>query len=472
MFAPRNMKSIRVILTRRSARALAGWALLMSLAPEAGVSRAGQRSTLFDGVKAPGAPAERRPTELLETLWPGHPEGLAMVVEILAGGQAAPGRGWYKKGVSRTRFDWKWASERLDRDRDSTITRDECQCPDFDFQRLDRDRSGTLTKADFEFPSNELATTRSKIVLSFADRDGNGKVDRNEFDRMIFMATRDPVTRTRYFADSVDELRFHFKQSQREGFGFLSLSDLQETIDRLAVKRELPQPPNPDSGFEVTSKEVLFRALVRRDLGSVHPGPSLDDPAPDFTLPAADGREDFTLSKRVGSGPIVLIFGSFSCAPFRNEAGSLEKLYRRYRDRARFLVVYVRESNPIDGWRLATNDQAGITLRQPRDERERAEAAKVCMRKLELEVPMVVDTLDDRVGCLYAGVPSRLYLLDRQGRISYKGGRGPFGFKPAELEQSLLLLLQADPVPKPPESVSGPAVRATRSAGDRRGFGQ
>jgi hypothetical protein len=41
-------------------------------------------------------------------------------------------------------------------------------------------------------------------------------------------------------------------------------------------------------------------------------------------------------------------------------------------------------------------------------------------------------------------MPSRLYLIDRQGKVAYKSGRGPFGFKPAELEQSLVLSLQGD----------------------------
>jgi len=63
--------------------------------------------------------------------------------------------------------------------------------------------------------------------------------------------------------------------------------------------------------------------------------------------------------------------------------------------------------------------------------------------------------MDDRVGVLYSGTPSRLYLIDRQGKVAYKSGRGPFGFKPAELEQSLILLLQADP--PPPASRGGPA---------------
>ena len=60
------------------------------------------------------------------------------------------------------------------------------------------------------------------------------------------------------------------------------------------------------------------------------------------------------------------------------------------------------------------------------------------------QVGKLVDELDDRVGRSYSGMPDRLYLIDRAGRVAYKGGRGPFGFKPAELEQSVILLLQEE----------------------------
>ncbi len=57
---------------------------------------------------------------------------------------------------------------------------------------------------------------------------------------------------------------------------------------------------------------------------------------------------------------------------------------------------------------------------------------------------MVVDKIDDPVNNRYSGLPSRLYLIDRQGKVAYKSGRGPFGFKTAELEQSLVLLLRQE----------------------------
>ena len=63
---------------------------------------------------------------------------------------------------------------------------------------------------------------------------------------------------------------------------------------------------------------------------------------------------------------------------------------------------------------------------------------------LGLGFPMLVDTIDDAVGARYSGMPGRFYLIDRSGKVAFKNGRGPFGFKPAELEQSLILLSQQE----------------------------
>jgi hypothetical protein len=106
-----------------------------------------------------------------------------------------------------------------------------------------------------------------------------------------------------------------------------------------------------------------------------------------------------------------------------------------------FLAVYVREAHPTDGWRMASNDRAGICIPQPRTKSDRAAVAARCCTALKMTMPLVVDDLDDYVGHMYSGMPDRLYVLDRNGRVAYKGGRGPFGFKPGEMEQSLVLLL-------------------------------
>ncbi len=116
-------------------------------------------------------------------------------------------------------------------------------------------------------------------------------------------------------------------------------------------------------------------------------------------------------------------------------------MHARYKSRATFLTVYVREAHPTDGWRSPSNDEAGVAVAQPRTAEERTRVAYDCRATLKMTMPLLIDTMDDRVGHAYSGMPDRLYILDRHGKVAYQGGRGPFGFKPAEMEQALVMLL-------------------------------
>ena len=104
-----------------------------------------------------------------------------------------------------------------------------------------------------------------------------------------------------------------------------------------------------------------------------------------------------------------------------------------------FLAIYVREAHPTDGWRRRLNDKDGGCFAQPKSLKERTAVASVCCEKLKITMPLLVDDVDDRVGHLYSGMPDRLYLIDRAGKVAYKGGREQFGFKPGELEQAIIL---------------------------------
>ena len=63
--------------------------------------------------------------------------------------------------------------------------------------------------------------------------------------------------------------------------------------------------------------------------------------------------------------------------------------------------------------------------------------ADLCMTRLGIDLPAVVDDFDDSTDAAYSGWPERLYLIDREGRVAYKSKPGPFGFKPADLEAAL-----------------------------------
>jgi alkylhydroperoxidase family enzyme len=90
---------------------------------------------------------------------------------------------------------------------------------------------------------------------------------------------------------------------------------------------------------------------------------------------------------------------------------------------------------------MESNDKVGICVQQPRTLLERVEVAGKCCTALEMKMPLLVDTIDDRVGHAYSGMPDRLYVIDRDGKVAYQGGRGPFGFKAGEMEQALVMLL-------------------------------
>jgi thiol-disulfide isomerase/thioredoxin len=384
-----------------------GLAWLLVLAASAGPVRAEESKT------APAEPDRQAVARALDESWPERPEWVDMLADILQGSQLGPHDGWFRRAVAQTRFDWPAARRRYDRDGDGQVARGEFPGGDADFARLDRDHDRVLTEADFDFSPHALTPTPGAMLFMRADRDGNGKVTRAELDAF-------------------------FQACDSGGRGFLSLSDLQNALPAPAARPAPGAAPARPAG---PTRETLVRGLFRQEIGSLQPGPALGDPASDFTLKTSDGARELTLSQLIGPKPVVLVFGNLTCGPFRSQAGNLEKLHRAHGDRATFVMVYVREAHPTDGWSMDSNDRVGVSLAQPRTYEERAAVARTCGQRLDLGFPMLVDTIDDAVGARYSGMPSRLYLIDRDGKIAYKSGRGPFGFKPAELEHALVLLL-------------------------------
>ena len=117
--------------------------------------------------------------------------------------------------------------------------------------------------------------------------------------------------------------------------------------------------------------------------------------------------------------------------------GTLSALYWRFGDAVAFFVVYVREAHPEDGWVLTSNRDEGILVADPQTAAERGEVAVACSLRFELDLPVLIDDVDDEVGRRYGGWPDRLYLIGTDGNISYQGGEGPFGFKVEELEAAI-----------------------------------
>lgn len=120
---------------------------------------------------------------------------------------------------------------------------------------------------------------------------------------------------------------------------------------------------------------------------------------------------------------------------------ALNRLYASYGKRVAFYVVYVREAHATDGAR----PRFDVDVTEPTTLEERLGVAARCQADLGVELPMLIDGIDDATERAYSGFPDRLFLIDTEGKVAYRGAPGPRGFKPAELEAAIERLLAAPP---------------------------
>lgn len=341
------------------------------------------------------------------------PEGVKMYLSIQRGERMQDGDGWF--GPAQARHDWKWLADRHGVAPDGAIAKDKFQGRPEWFERLDRNKDGKLTGDEFDWSSRNPWVQQSYMINRFfrkIDRSGDGQMTREEWLAFFDQAAGGKSTMTS------DDLRDAWL-SGGVAAGFLP--------------------------GDAPTKEMLLKGLFDGEVGSLQEGPALDAAAPDFKLSTADGEKTIQLSKQIGSKPIVLCFGNFTCGPFRSMYPAVDEIAQRYKDQATFLAVYVREAHPIDGWAMQSNARVGIEVAQPKDYAQRCSVAGRCQKLLQPSIPLLVDEMNDPVGNAYSGMPARLYVIDTKGKVAYKGGRGPFGFKAREMEQALIMQLMDQP---------------------------
>jgi type I thyroxine 5'-deiodinase len=115
----------------------------------------------------------------------------------------------------------------------------------------------------------------------------------------------------------------------------------------------------------------------------------------------------------------------------------MEELSEKYGSRAEFLTIYIKEAHPEDEWQMTVNEEQGVCYRQPTSLEDRVMIANDFITRFEYSIPLVVDPMDNPAEEAFAAWPERLYVIGTDGRISYKGRKGPFGFDPDELEHWL-----------------------------------
>ena len=115
----------------------------------------------------------------------------------------------------------------------------------------------------------------------------------------------------------------------------------------------------------------------------------------------------------------------------------MTQIYRRYRDDVEFFVVYVQEAHSTDGWQVDSNLDEGVLYRQHQSYDERESVAQSCSIDLHIDLPIIIEEMDNAIDEAYGAAPERLYLVAADGRVAYHGGAGPHFFDLDEWEGAI-----------------------------------
>jgi type I thyroxine 5'-deiodinase len=83
---------------------------------------------------------------------------------------------------------------------------------------------------------------------------------------------------------------------------------------------------------------------------------------------------------------------------------------------------------------MDANEEEDVCYPQPRTLEQRLAIANDFVERFDYELPLLVDPIENPAEEAYAGWPERLYVIDEEGTIVYKGEPGPFGYHPDEVE--------------------------------------
>ena len=115
----------------------------------------------------------------------------------------------------------------------------------------------------------------------------------------------------------------------------------------------------------------------------------------------------------------------------------LNEIHETYKNDVEFLLIYIHEAHPSDGWQTPQNLYDAVVYETPTNDDERSEIANACQIELDLKMPMLVDGIDNAVEEAYVSEPIRMYMIDRNGILTFNGAPGPAGFNPDDWEAAI-----------------------------------
>ena len=89
-----------------------------------------------------------------------------------------------------------------------------------------------------------------------------------------------------------------------------------------------------------------------------------------------------------------------------------------YGDQVDFYIIYTREAHPISDRPMEYSyDAEGNPIEQPISYEQRVEMAVLFIQEAGIEMPVLVDGIDNPLWCTYGRRPNMAYLIGMDGRI-------------------------------------------------------
>ncbi|MEQ2184492.1 Type II iodothyronine deiodinase, partial [Xenoophorus captivus] len=113
-------------------------------------------------------------------------------------------------------------------------------------------------------------------------------------------------------------------------------------------------------------------------------------------------------------------------------------LVEDFSDVADFLLVYIDEAHPSDGWVAPPMGPCSFSFRKHQNLEERMGAARKLTEHFSLppQCQLVADCMDNNANMAY-GVANERVCIVHQRKIAYLGGKGPFFYNLKDVRQWL-----------------------------------
>ncbi|OLB38591.1 MAG: hypothetical protein AUH11_06295 [Acidobacteria bacterium 13_2_20CM_57_17] len=86
---------------------------------------------------------------------------------------------------------------------------------------------------------------------------------------------------------------------------------------------------------------------------------------------------------------------------------------------------------------MKSNLKDDVCYAQPKTLEQRVMIANDFVKRFKFTLPFGIDDMSNAANDAYAAWPERIYIIDESGRIAYRGGIGPFNYKPEEAREWL-----------------------------------